>query len=186
MSGSFVGREMPAANCDVSSESGRGRVGFLSPSPKGHTVAQVISQDPWDLTANGLSSSPVVPLSFFLHLHSFSSSYLFPSSPPVLPRPSLCSACSELGLADLSAQPSVSRRVLAHYYVSFLTAVHLCKMNLFLDEAHTADFHKHKLCHNSGLLRISMTFIWCAIIHICLTTTSASFYSTKLLMISSC
>lgn len=88
MSGSFVGREMPAANCDVSSESGRGRVGFLSPSPKGHTVAQVISQDPRDLSANGLSSFPVVPLSFFLHLHSFPSSHPIPSSPPVLSRPS--------------------------------------------------------------------------------------------------
>ena len=74
---------MTAANCDVSSESGTGRLGFLPPSPRRRSVVQVISQpqDPWDLTANGLSSLQPSSLFTFTSLHPPIS--FFPPSPAV-------------------------------------------------------------------------------------------------------
>lgn len=103
LSGSFVGREMAASNCDVSSESCRRRFGFLSPSPRGHTVMQVISQ-----SFNALwicLSYPPLPLSSFLHHHFFSSCRLFLSFLLVLLHS--CSAVPVSWLWLTSAQLSV-------------------------------------------------------------------------------
>ena len=165
----FAGKEMPAANCDVSSESGRGRFGFLSLSPRGHTAAQVISQ-PLSTLGIWLQMASPPPSSLFSLFFTFpsclstisllSSFFFFLISP--------CSVCY-WGLADFclavcqSLQSDqmemklLSWLFLAHYNFSLPTAAFQNKSTSvgwnYFSTKHMPCFYKQKLCHYFGLVR---------------------------------